>query len=34
MKHTFNVSGLALFSRQEHRGNLIGSQKETLLEEL
>src|ERR1035437_481036 len=28
MKHAFNVSGLALFSRQEHRGSLTGSQKE------
>jgi hypothetical protein len=28
MKHTFNLFGLALFSRQEHRGSLIGSQQE------
>jgi hypothetical protein len=27
MKHVFNVSGLALYARWEHRGNLIGFAK-------
>jgi hypothetical protein len=34
MKRTFNLSGLVLFFRQEHRWNLIGSQKEIQEEEL